>query len=603
MRSSQILVVVGGMMFFSSCSLQSVIKKSADQQVVVSPDPLQVHGDSVRFTVNAELPPRMMKKKVTYSLTPQFEYSGTVVPFTESITFDGDEINRKEAARQEETFSFPYREGMANGQLHVTGTASHKKSGKSLDGPRHEVTRGLVTTPKLVRIGQFAADEEIKPIGVYMDHGYADQNELEPVEVEFFFEQGSARLRPSEVNSDRGKFLKAFIASENVTRTVTITGTHSPEGSERVNRDLSKNRAEVIEKFYREEMQPYDYRDESDSIEFIILPVVDDWSDFRLLLADYDQISPEQKEEYYNIIYGEGDFDAKERRMQQLPTYKTVFNDLYPQLRIAKTEILTNKDKRSEAEISLLAGRIVKGEAEGNALTEEELAFAASINPSMGEKVATYEALAAAYDSPMAHNNLGVAYLNQANRSLNNSERNSLLANARRSFEKANANEDNAYAYHNLGHIHLLSGDYANAYEAFYKASSLAEDNEDLKSINDASLGAVGIMSGDYKLATLHFNNAPENEINLFNKGLAFLLAEDYRNARNAFEESAIVDKNYGYGFYGLALVAARTGDEPLLYENLRKAVQSSEFLKKRAATDHEFQAFTDKAEFREAIR
>jgi len=57
MRSSQILVVVGGMMFFSSCSLQSVIKKSADQQVVVSPDPLQVLGDSVRFTVNAELPP------------------------------------------------------------------------------------------------------------------------------------------------------------------------------------------------------------------------------------------------------------------------------------------------------------------------------------------------------------------------------------------------------------------------------------------------------------------------------------------------------------------------------------------------------------------
>src|SRR5690606_22474348 len=223
-------------------------KKSADQQVMVSPNPLEVHGDSVRFTVNAELPPRMMKMKVTYSLTPQFEYSGTVVPFTESITFNGDEINRKEAASQEETFCFPYRKGLANSQLHVTGNTSHKRSDKRLKGCRHEVTRRLVSTPKLVRIGQFAADEEFKPIGVYMDHGYAEQNELEPVEVQFFFEQGSSRRRPSEVNSDRGKFLKAFIASENVTRTVTITGTHSPEGSERVNRDLSKNRAEVIEK-------------------------------------------------------------------------------------------------------------------------------------------------------------------------------------------------------------------------------------------------------------------------------------------------------------------------------------------------------------------
>src|SRR5690606_25680546 len=121
-------------------------------------------------------------------------------------------------------------------------------------------------------------------------------------------------------------------------------------------------------------------------------------------------------------------------------------------------------------------------------LSQEELAYAASINPSIGEKVAIYEALAASYDSPMAHNNLGVAYLNQANRSLNNSEKNTLLANARRAFEKANANEENAYAYHNLGHIHLLSGDYVSAYEAFYKASSLAEGNDELKSANDASL-------------------------------------------------------------------------------------------------------------------
>src|SRR5690606_27699596 len=154
-----------------------------------------------------------------------------------------------------------------------------------------------------------------------------------------------------------------------------------------------------------------------------------------------------------------------------------------------------------------------------------------------------------------------------------------------------------------LGHTYLLAGDYVSAYESFYKASSMAEENQELKSANDASLGAVGIMSGDYKLATLHLNNAPENEANLFNKGLAFLLAEDFRNARNAFEESAIVNKSYGYGFYGLALVAARTGDEALLYENLQKAVQNNASLKKRAASDLEFQAYSDKAAFREAIR
>lgn len=603
MKRSQILVVWGGMMLLSSCSLQSVIKKSADQQVVVDPAPLELHGDSVKFTVNAQLPPNMMKKKVRYSLVPEYQYPGNVYPFGDSLTFDGDRINRKESSVQQETFSFPYREQLNNGELTLVGHATHKRSGKSLSTPKTVMTQGVITTPQLVRIGQFAANEEIRPIGYYMDHGYAAQEELEPVEVEFFFEQGSSRLRPSEVNSERGKFLKAFIASENVTKTVTITGTHSPEGSERINRDLSKNRAEIIESFYREEMQQFDYRDESDAIQFIILPVVDDWSDFRLLLADYNGITPEVKEQYHNIIYGAGDFDEKERQLQRLPSYKTVFNDLYPQLRIAKTEILTVKDKKSEAEISLLAGQIARGTARGEELTEEELAFAASINPGLGEKVAIYEALATTYSSPLAHNNLGTAYLNQANRTVNRSEKNSLLSKAQISFENANAAEESAAAFHNLGHTHLLRGDYVSAYEAFYKASSLAEGNEELKSANDASLGAVGILSGDYKLAGLHLNNAPENEANLFNKGLAFLLADDYRNARNAFEESAIVDKEYGYGFYGLALVAARTGDETLLYENLQKAVQSNEFLKKRAATDREFQAFTEKAAFRDAIR
>src|SRR5690606_38651929 len=98
MKCSQILIVLGGMMLFSSCSLQSVIKKSADQQVKVDPAPLELHGDSVKFTVNAQLPPKMMKKKVTYSLVPEYQYSGNVYSFQDSINFDGDQINRTDSA-------------------------------------------------------------------------------------------------------------------------------------------------------------------------------------------------------------------------------------------------------------------------------------------------------------------------------------------------------------------------------------------------------------------------------------------------------------------------------------------------------------------------
>src|SRR5690606_1035230 len=110
--------------------------------------------------------------------------------------------------------------------------------------------------------------------------------------------------------------------------------------------------------------------------------------------------------------------------------------------------------------ISLLAGQIARGSADGEELTEEELAFAASINPGWGEKAAIYEAQARIHNSPLAFNNLGAAYLNQANRTVDRVEKNNLLSKAQKAFENAIAMGENAPAYHNLGQSHLLAGNY-----------------------------------------------------------------------------------------------------------------------------------------------
>src|SRR5690606_7181618 len=109
--------------------------------------------------------------------------------------------------------------------------------------PRMQVATGIITTSKLVKPVAFAA---------YAGHGYNNQEELVPVVIpDFIFEQGRSVLRTTETKSAKGKQLDAFIASKNVTRTVTITGTHSPEGAERINSRLSEERAAAIEKFYR----------------------------------------------------------------------------------------------------------------------------------------------------------------------------------------------------------------------------------------------------------------------------------------------------------------------------------------------------------------
>ena len=155
--------------------------------------------------------------------------------------------------------------------------------------------------------------------------------------------------------------LSAFIAEKNVTRTVTITGTHSPEGTETVNSDLSEDRASTIEKYYRNRMDRYDYKGAADSIDFILKPVVQDWAAFKAAFAAYDGIECKMKKlEYTNIINGSGSFVEKEKEMKKLSTYKQVFKDVYPGLRSAKTEVLTVKPKKSNAEIAVLAKAITR---------------------------------------------------------------------------------------------------------------------------------------------------------------------------------------------------------------------------------------------------
>ncbi|KEO72395.1 OmpA family protein [Anditalea andensis] len=604
MNKATILTMLGGVMVLTACSnLQSIVNKSANQQITVNPDPLILHGDSVKFDLQARLPQRMMNNSVSYTIEPQYEYQNRFQEVNGQIVFDGASVSRNETPERSQTMSFPFREGMENGNLNVVGRVSHKKKDKTASSGSTKVADGIITTSRLTRVGQYTGEGDIPMLGMFMGHSYSDLAEIEPTEVEFYFEQGKSTLRPSETNSERGKYLKAFIADNNITKTVTITGTHSPEGSERINRDLSKNRAQQIERFYRAEMERYDYRAESQEVQFIIKPVVDDWSDFRILLDDYDGISDGEKEAYFEIIGGSGDFDAKERAMQSLPSYRTVFNDLYPQMRIAKTEILTTKDKKSEAEISSLSNQIVRGSITAEELTEDEMGYAAALEPSLITKQRIYEKQVEAYNSPMAHNNLGVVYLNLARRSASSSERNDLLNKAIRSFEAANAEGKNGYATHNLGQVYLLRGDYQTAYKHLSDASTMSTEDDNFEHVNDGIRGAVDILNGDYKLATLRLNNAPENEVNLFNKGLAYLLAEDYRNATNAFEESVMVNREFGYGYYGLAIIAARAEDAPVANENIKKAAERSAELKRRAATDLEFRKIKDSSEFRNAIR
>jgi hypothetical protein len=590
MRKALYSFLLIGALTLGSCTLPKMVKMAKDQQLTVTPNPLEAHKDTVAFEIAANLPAKMLKKGYTYTMNTYYK-SGDKEIALEPISFKGDDFPNAatEQPKVTKTYSFPYSTAVRNGTLEIEGVAS--KGAKSKKTPnRLTIATGVIATSKLVKPVYFAA---------FSEHGYNNQEELSPIVIpDFIFEQGSSVLQRTEVKSPKGKQLDAFIASKNVTRTVTITGTHSPEGAERINGKLSPDRAAAIEKYYRDQMKKYDYQNLANEIKFILKPVIQDWTEFKNALATYNGITSEQKAEYLNIVNGGGTFEQAEKQLQKLSTYKKVFKDIYPILRTAKTEILSIKDKKSDAEISVLAKKLTQGQVKADTLTFEELMYAGTLTPSLEEKAAIYEAASKKGTNWNAHNNLGATYISQAIENPSNAS--GLADKAMAQLQIASKLKDTPEINANLASASLLKGNPYAAYNYAKKASGLSGDN-------GAGLNGVKASSeiylAKYSDAVRSASASSETAVNLFNKGLAQVLNKDYQNALTSFKDASAKNSNLAVAYYGAAVASARLGNADGVVSNLSSAVKSDPSLKEMALSDLEFAKFSATEAFRNALK
>jgi hypothetical protein len=592
MRKSVYSFLLIGALTMAGCTLPKMVKMSKDQQLTVTPNPLEVHNDTVAFDMAANLPVKMLKKGTTYTVNTFYKYGEQELAL-DPIPFKAEDYPNASTEQPKVTknFSFAYAPAMKSGVVEVEGVAS--KGTKAKNSGRMQVATGVITTSKLVKPVYYAA---------FAEHGYNNQEELEPVIIpDFIFEQGRSVLRTSETRGAKGKQLDAFIASKNATRTVTITGTHSPEGAERINSRLSPDRAAAIEKYYRQQMKKYDYKGQADSIKFILKPVIQDWNEFKNVLSTYEGITSEQKAEYLNIVNGGGSFEDQERQMKRLATYRKVFKDVYPKLRTAKTEILTIKDKKTDAEIAVLAKQITQGSTNADTLSYEELMYSGSLTPSLEEKAAIYEAATKKGTNWAAHNNLGAVYIAQA---LENSANAAGLADkALAQLEiaaRANGNAPEVSA--NLASVHMIKGNARAAYDHATKALGAGLSGDNAAGVNGVK-GAAEIVMARYAEAVRSESAAADNAENLFNKGLAQILTKDYQNALTSFTEATRKNNNLGVAHYGAAIASARLGNADDVASHLANAVKADPTLKESALTDLEFAKFATTETFRNALK
>jgi hypothetical protein len=372
---------------------------------------------------------------------------------------------------------------------------------------------------------------------------------------------------------------------------VVVTGLSSPESKDNI-LGLPMKRSEFITERLKNQRSLGNIPIES-------MYRAGDWFDLRQLLIDYNRISEKQKEEIYEILLNEKSFTSQMSELQKLSSYRNISNDLFPSLRAAKVTFELENTRLNDLEISAGVFALVNGQNPIEGFEKEHLIYAGQQALKLDEKEAIYKRLNEIAPSELSYNNLGVVYLNLAQRELDVRKRNILINDALNSLNQANKIKTTSIALHNIGRGYLLRGDYFEAYIAISEASALEkEETNDFLNYNEGLRGALDILNGDYKLATIRFNRTFENESNLFNKGIAYFLSGDYLLASENFEAAVQADRDSGYGFYGLALVAAVNGQKEVLLENLGKAIDRSEFLKEKALKEINFKNYRDDKEF-----
>jgi tetratricopeptide (TPR) repeat protein len=316
-----------------------------------------------------------------------------------------------------------------------------------------------------------------------------------------------------------------------------------------------------------------------------------DWVDFRVQLASDAKIAEETKVRYYKELDAEGTYFEKGLRMKALPDFERVAAAIYPKLRSVLVELTAQPAMGLDwKKKKLLKESLVPGGK--NKLTYTDWALAAAAAPSLDEKAFLYASMIKWFANPAPFINLAVVRMRQGQELQDEESRAVLWEEAARLLDAANRLKVVPLGLYNQGQLKVLQGEFWEGYKILSEASVLAKGDASLTKSIESLRGALDVRRGDYKLALLRFGYPMESAEDWFNKGIASYILGDYLAANAAFEASVLAQREFGYGYYGLALVAMELGQVESASFYFEKAITSKIALKQKIKGDPIFSEF-----------
>ncbi|MDB9775657.1 hypothetical protein OAB47_05440 [Vicingaceae bacterium] len=563
------LVVTASVSLMACNPLNKMSKKAEDVSYSVTPNPLELHGDSVEINVSGSIPPKFFNKKVSVDFVPNYKFAGlesnfkTITLVGEDSEVEGIKINFERGGSFSYTDKVAYVKGMEQAELFMVATGSYK--GKSTSFDPELVAKGTIITPMWVQ------DEDMPIVG-------ADQfAKVVPQEFKATINYlvNSSNVRSSEMSDEDVKGMAEFVKEGKkkafVFKSTDVVAWASPEGEISLNENLADDRANaganvakgLLSKNRIDAAKGIDFYNKTGKGE--------DWDGFKSAMQASDIAD---KNLILRVLEMYEDKTKREQEIKNLAeTFEVVKENILPQLRRSEVTIKADLISMSDEMISKYAV------SNPDTLSNEELLYAATLADDMNAKLEIYKKAERVYPNDWrGFNNSGYIYAMQND-----------LAKAKVEFEKAaKLNQSSPVVNNNLGMVARLEGDKAKAMDYYNKASGAG-------AAVGANKGLLNIKSGDYSQAVSNYGDTKS-----FNAALAQTLNKDYQAALKTIDASEAAST--AKGMYLKAVVGARMKDKAMMLNNLKSAVAKDPSLKDFVKNDAEFNNYRDDAEFQAAV-
>jgi outer membrane protein OmpA-like peptidoglycan-associated protein len=560
-KSLAVVALTGSLL--TSCDLLK------DLQYSVTPNPLEMHGDSVRVKVDVTFPEKGIKKKASAEITPMLGNTAlkTVTVQGEKATGNGSVIQYKPGGKMSYTDVVAYKPEFENTDLKVTGKVFKGGKEKESKFVETKIADATIVTPLMV-------NKDFKVI-------YAKDDFKRVIEQTYMaqinFDKGKSIVKPTELKDkdivDYSTWLSVAQNNPKIAiKSLNVTGFASPEGEEDKNNSLSTDRSEAGKKAILDLAKKANNLTAQGEV-YKLSGRGEDFDGFKRELKG-STMNEDEKNLVVRVLEMQSDPKTRETEMRNMgKTFTFLDKSIFPKLRRAEIQTVYDLTGYSDEELKALA------QSTPDSLDLEELLFTATLYNDINEKQKLYNVAIKNYPTDArAHNNAGVVLYIQ-----------NKMNEAKAAFEKSNSLKDNAIAKNNLAAVAGVSGDRTKSRQLLGQAKGAGSE------VN-YNLGILNIQDAKYSDAVSNFGTE-----STFNKGLAQLLNGDAAAAVKTIDASS--QKEAAQGYYLKAVAAARQNNVDAVANNLKNAISKDSSLKAKAANDREFLKFADNATFTGVVK